>query len=616
MVSGPPQLTFHTVTNSLTPRNQDAYCGCHTSQQMSVDSRATGISSSVAQGIADMAQSWAHLARDIAPQVPELPAVIQQEVASLRGIPITEDSVNQVARLITRRVEEAGHPDLAAALLRRMGRAMYELLLLLATEEELRAMGMLMQATKAPGLPASNAVPAPGVGATPSAAPAPNRPSPATPSPVASLPSARGPEPAARRTPATTVAAAGPQLSTTGRPAPPGAGSRAQPPGVGSLPPVSPGPGRSSNPAAVVKSSPALPDLGSRDPAGALPTPRSASHPATLPPPPGTRVSPVGGPVSPVAGPPSAPPRADGQRPLPVVNTVPPAPPVSMVNQPAVPPPGEPSEGAVLWGFDPAARETDKAGVTPSPEAAPPTAAASEPALAVEAKVAEQPRTPVMAAPVGAEPIGSGARRWSVRLSPKAQAERDSRLEKRLGELPPLLEEIAAQVHEQRRAVAEKGQARAAVRSSSEQSAPADLPTASNLMTDLLGAGRLVDAAALAMRAAEAFPGQVAAELACRAGEACRESKDEDLAVLCFTTAVLTAPPCEAACWQLAGMALEQREPRLAPIWIEFLARLLRVRGADEDAVVIYRQLLNLTPRRQDVRDILRVASLTGTLPD
>lgn len=287
-----------------------------------------------------------------------------------------------------------------------------------------------------------------------------------------------------------------------------------------------------------------------------------------------------------------------------------------MANQPAVPPPGEPSEEAVLWGFDPAARETDKAGVTPSSEAAPRTAAAPEPALAVEAKVAEQPRTPAMAAPVTAEPIGSGARRWSVRLSPKAQAERDSRLEKRLGELPPLLEEIAAQVHEQRRAVAEKGQARAAVRSSSEQSAPADLPTASNLMTDLLGAGRLVDAAALAMRAAEAFPGQVAAELACRAGEACRESKDEDLAVLCFTTAVLTAPPCEAACWQLAGMALEQREPRLAPIWIEFLARLLRVRGADEDAVVIYRQLLNLTPRRQDVRDILRVASLTGTLPD
>ena len=79
---------------------------------------------------------------------------------------------------------------------------------------------------------------------------------------------------------------------------------------------------------------------------------------------------------------------------------------------------------------------------------------------------------------------------------------------------------------------------------------------------------------------------------------------------------MLAAPPCETACWQLAGMARESRDPRLAPIWMEFLARLLRVRGADEDAVVVYRQLLNLTPRRQDVRDILRVASLTGVLPD
>ncbi|MHB1501185.1 MAG: tetratricopeptide repeat protein [Candidatus Dormibacteria bacterium] len=220
---------------------------------------------------------------------------------------------------------------------------------------------------------------------------------------------------------------------------------------------------------------------------------------------------------------------------------------------------------------------------------------------------------------VGVPVAGPGSRAnsgWSVRLSPKAAGERERRLKQRLAELPALIDEIVVQVHEQRRAVSDRGTSRQAIRAAAEQTVPADLQSATSLMSDLLGAKRLAEAAALVLRATEEFPGETSAELACRAGEASRQAKEGELAVLCFTTAVLAAPPCEAACWQLAGMALEQRDSRLAPIWMEFLARLLRVRGADEDSVVVYRQLLNLTPRRQDVRDILRVASLTGTLPD
>jgi hypothetical protein len=205
---------------------------------------------------------------------------------------------------------------------------------------------------------------------------------------------------------------------------------------------------------------------------------------------------------------------------------------------------------------------------------------------------------------------------WAVRLSPKMARERERRLHKRTDELSPLIGEIVAQVHEQRRAVSDRGLANTAVRSAAEQSAPSELSSAETRLWEMLDGEKLTDAAALVLRAAEAFPGERSAELACRAGEAAREAKDEPLATLCLTTAVLAAPPCETACWHLAGMARESRDPRLAPIWMEFLARLLRVRGADEDAVVVYRQLLNLTPRRQDVRDILRVASLTGVLPD
>jgi hypothetical protein len=277
------------------------------------------------------------------------------------------------------------------------------------------------------------------------------------------------------------------------------------------------------------------------------------------------------------------------------------------------------ADEATLWGFDPSAREEPDAEVpvaeNPAPGEVPQPvskALAADSALTTDSRErAEDERADLPG--TSAQVPGGG---WTIRLSPKMSRERERRLEVRLDELPLLIDEIVAQVHEQRRAVSDRGLANKAVRAAAEQSAPSDMNSVETLLWGMLEAGNLTDASALVLRASEAFPGDRSADLACRAGEAARGAKEEPLAILCLTTAVLAAPPCETACWQLAGIAREGRDPRLAPIWMEFLARLLRVRGADEDAVVAYRQLLNLTPRRQDIRDILRVASLTGVLPD
>ncbi len=546
---------------------------------MAVEGRAQKTGSSVAQGIADLTQSWVHLAREMAPQVPELPAVLQHEVSALHAGEITEDRLNQVARAIVKRVSDAGFPDQAGALQRRMGRAMYELLLLIATEEELRSMGMLLEAA-APSIPPGTVAPSPPVAAphfppvrpvvaaaaspAPPAAPGP-RPNP-QPAAAAGTPAAPLGKPAAVPS-ETSAAAPGTPVAVTPEPAAP-AVSR---------------PVEATGPAATTQ----LPAAAGqqRPPAPAPPT--SSSPPANLP---GTV--------------PEAPMFTRVEVPVPVAAA-------DSIKPPEV----AQDEDAALWGFNPAERESPD---EPAPGEAVPTEAVpeevgpdQEPALAVESRPAGAAIAPRLASAAGG-PVQS----WTVRLSPRAARERERRLQQRLSELPPLLEEIIGQVHEQRRAVSDRGAARQAVREAAEQSAPSDLNSAAQRLSELIDAHQLTDAAALVLRAIEAFPGETCADMACRVGEAARHAKDEDLATLCFTTAVVAAPPCEPGCWQLAGIALERKDPRLAPIWMEFLARLLRARGADEDAVVVYRQLLNLTPRREDVRDILRVSSLTGVLPD
>ncbi|MGC8473546.1 MAG: hypothetical protein ACP5PW_03950, partial [Candidatus Dormibacteria bacterium] len=69
--------------------------------------------------------------------------MIQQEVGAMASAQITEELLKQKALAIAQRVQEAGLPEQAGHLLHRMGRPMYEFLLLLATEEELRAAGMI-----------------------------------------------------------------------------------------------------------------------------------------------------------------------------------------------------------------------------------------------------------------------------------------------------------------------------------------------------------------------------------------------------------------------------------------------------------------------------------------
>ncbi|MDA8332086.1 MAG: hypothetical protein M0027_12985, partial [Candidatus Dormibacteraeota bacterium] len=128
---------------------------------MGAGNRSPAAASSQSQGLADLAQSWCYLANQLAPEVPELPAVIQQEVSTLASAHITEDLLKQKAVAIAQRVREAGLAEQAGQLLHRMGRPMYELLLLLATEEELRAAGMIVRTPSPPqdrGRPATGPI--------------------------------------------------------------------------------------------------------------------------------------------------------------------------------------------------------------------------------------------------------------------------------------------------------------------------------------------------------------------------------------------------------------------------------------------------------------------------
>jgi hypothetical protein len=673
---------------------------------MAQELRAHAAVNPLTQGLSDMAQSWGRLAAELVPQVPELPGLIQQSVASLDGQDITEERLEAAARDIASHVEEAGYSAEASQLLRRMGRAMYELLLVLATQEELRAMGMLLAAapnpvveaprpkqpasppqrpstptsgpvvpgasTAPPFLPQSKATSGPTPPAAGKAAPPPQRPGP-SPLPATStaqptqqsFPPAASPtrpepgrtqlggtptaQPTAPSQPVRAAQAPEALLPVSLPPAPaPGAQRTLDPPpstadpgaaaghrGASAAPPfpasgsqqtaspsiVGPAPVPAVPRAAEVASPPAAKSPSEFRPPTAGPAPVASASPNLMPAPavPGTGA--VGPPpfADPASRPPAAAPGAVA--PAPPGQASPPTGPVSSPPALAAPgpseaegratlsevaPTGRPTPGvqevpeADLWGFDPSEREPE-----PAAPASPPG-----PALEVASTPVESPPSPAVERPV------SGPGVWTVRLSPRRAQARDHKVEARRHELKPLVEEIVKQVHEQRRAVSDRGTARQAVRASAEAVPPADLALAAAQLEDLLQADQHERATALALRVTEAFPGEASAELACRAGEACRAVKQDDLAVLNLTTAVLAAPPFEQACWQLAGMALERKDPQLAPIWLEFVARLLRVRGADEDAVVVYRQLVNLCPRRQDVREILSSASLTGSLPD
>jgi tetratricopeptide (TPR) repeat protein len=491
---------------------------------MGAGNRSPAAASSQSQGLADLAQSWCYLATQLAPEVPELPAVIQQEVGTLASAQITEDLLQQKAAAIAQRVAEAGLGEQAGHLLHRMGRPMYELLLLLATEDELRAAGMM----------ATSSIPG-------------HDPGRATARPIG-----------AQSDQATLRTAA---------------------------------PDRDGAPAALVVVRPA----GDQ---GARPSSPQVSH------------SPAGGTTSTAPAPEPAVREAPANEAT-AAAAVPPSSlgePSGLSGRIAATPPGNSSstgDAATTRGTSPTRGWTERI----SPQAA------------LERERQRQER----------EALLRERERW--------QEEERLRTERRLAEMPALVADIVPQALRLARAVAERGLARKALRSASKLPSQADLGTAEDRLSELLGARKWVDATALAVHLAESFPGEAASQLACRTGEACRQAGEVDLALLCLTNAVLSAPPCEPACRQLSDLCLEwtrprqapsrsllyaparidieeeARDPRLALVWVEFLARVLRVRGADAEAIAAYQQLLQLAPGRDDVRAMLEATASSGRLP-
>ena len=579
------------------------------------------------QGLADLRQTWEHLARELASGVPELPAVIDQELAGLTFPDLNEETLIRVSESVVARVVDAGFPDEATALFRRMGRAMYELLLLLATQEEIREMGIrapAVAAVRSPALP------------VPSAAAATSPP--ATPRPLAED---HSPQPALRDTaPEAQAAPVPPEVLAPSLPKVPKSGAPAAiPQAAGTVSPFEPRdpvrPARSGNGVAplpipgldAAEAPAARPSRPAPAPVAAAgaPAPRPAPKPAAVPPPeipeaeakvpaspvPSEQPPPPRAPLPaqappptplPAEAPPSAPPPAPAPPPQPVRAVAPP--------QAAVPTPRELTEDeAPLWGFDPAARQSEvEEKATGEP--------AEEPAPAVPAAVASAPPERGPFAAPGGRPARAPRSGWTVRDSPRTSTERDRKLLAREAQLPLLVEEIVATAKSQQVALSSRGNARRALAAARDKLPLADGADPSSEIQSLLEAGQLEEAATMAVQMAETRRGEEAAGVACTVGEGVKQAKHFELAVLCFTTAVLSCPPCDRACWQLCTLSVERRDTAMAPVWLEYIARLLRARGADADSISVYRQLLTMTPRRFDIRELLRTSSLTGTLPD
>ncbi|HUY08881.1 MAG TPA: hypothetical protein VMW80_05455, partial [Candidatus Dormibacteraeota bacterium] len=265
---------------------------------------------------------------------------------------------------------------------------------------------------------------------------------------------------------------------------------------------------------------------------------------------------------------------------------------------------------APLWGFDPADRESE---VAREPVAEPEVLVEAQPVPAAVAAAAPSPGT--AAVPVrrlNPQPKSG----WTVRRSPRSSTERERKLTAREAQLPQLVEEIVATAKTQQEGLSSKGNARRALAAAREQLPLAVGADPTSQIHSLLEAGELEGAATMAIQLATTRGGEEAAGVACTVGEGVKQAKHVELAVLCFTTAVLCCPPCDRACWHLCTLSVERRDVVMAPVWLEFVARLLRARGADTDAISVYRQLLKLTPRRTDIRELLRISSLTGVLPD
>ena len=601
---------------------------------MAEESNVAPVNQALTQGLVDLRQTWEHLARELAGGVPELPAVIDQELASLNLDDLNEETLIRVTEAVVARVAAAGFPDEAAVLLRRMGRALYELLLLLATQEEIRDMKPPAFAPEVPAPQLTVLRPPDGDGldpfdllevelepeqvALPKPQPSPNGNLTST-EHESNLPRSVSPAIAMPRDPRDPIRPAASRIAATRAPAP----APESPPVLEVAAVMAP----ARTPPAPSITIPPPPEVpieapSTPSPAPALPPP---PEPTMTPPPPPAGRPTTTIPPDVVAPPPPepalVPPPPPAGRPT---TTIPPA---VVVPPPPVqsrrPEPRElTEEESPLWGFDPATRQPETSDLAldepPAPEIAEepaPDRAVAMAAVAPEREEMVAPPEPATAEP--SVPVEQAPRSsWTVRLSPRRATEQERKLAAREVEMTPLVEEIVAAARSLQDALSSRGNARRVMAAAKERPPLAATADPGSDVKTMLEAGQLEEAATMALQMASSSPDDDSAAVVCAVGEAVRQAKRLELAVLCFTTAVLTAPPCDRACWQLCTLSVERRDAEAAPIWLEFVARLLRVQGADLDAISVYRQLLKLSPRRTDIRELLRVSSLTGQLPN
>ncbi|HUY98527.1 MAG TPA: hypothetical protein VMW47_13085 [Verrucomicrobiae bacterium] len=204
---------------------------------------------------------------------------------------------------------------------------------------------------------------------------------------------------------------------------------------------------------------------------------------------------------------------------------------------------------------------------------------------------------------------------WGVRVSPRAQQVRERRIAGRQAEVPVILAQLRAAASEDLAAALGRGKGQRAARS--VRSAPHPDPAELRRVLDTHVDGRRPwEAVALAARLAAEIPSVGVSDAACALGERCRDGREPAAARVAFLSAIIAAPPCERACWQLAALAFARKDPKDSARWLEFVARLLRSRVADQDALAVYRQIAALNPSRRDVHELVRTASLNGVLPD
>lgn len=206
---------------------------------------------------------------------------------------------------------------------------------------------------------------------------------------------------------------------------------------------------------------------------------------------------------------------------------------------------------------------------------------------------------------------------WSIRQPPQILEVQNQRRRRRAHKVEPLLSEIVTAAKSQFDVAAERSKSAFSVVSrAKEPILEFGVANLERRAREMLANEHWDDAAVIAVHLNIRRAGPDSATLACEIGDGLRLAQYDNLAVLCYTSAVVSSPPCEPACWRLCEMAISESDPILGPKWTEFIARILHAQGMDNDAITVYRQLLRLSPQRIDVAQMLSSASISNVLPD